>query len=248
MPTRLKLAVIASAFWGVSQSSHFSAAAQESTPNLVGVYRLTVADLAEPRPTVGYMRIVAQNGREFLIGVRNRSTNPSENWRGHGVLNGEKGFYVWRFSDGRSGRTDFNLEPDGSLRGHVLGEEVDWHFRAEKQRAEVRKTPRLVGRYTLFQVRNPEVIVGDLQILAQHDSGFEIRIGQQSESEQFEWTGMGILEGREGLYEWELPDGKTGKTTFVVDEEGSIHGCVRGGGVDWDYVARPVKDPVVKAP
>jgi len=50
--------------------------------------------------------------------------------------------------------------------------------------------------------------------------------------------GMGGVDGREGYYEWKFADGKAGRTTFVVNADGTLKGHVLGSGLDWWYLAR----------
>jgi hypothetical protein len=39
----------------------------------------------------------------------------SQNWIGHGKVDGNTGYYDWRFPDGRTGHNTFMIRPDGSL-------------------------------------------------------------------------------------------------------------------------------------
>jgi uncharacterized caspase-like protein len=50
------------------------------------------------------------------------------------------------------------------------------------------------------------------------------------------WSGQGAFNGRKGFYDWRFTDGKTGRTTIWIDDAEQLHGRVRGGGIDWDYV------------
>jgi hypothetical protein len=69
----------------------------------------------------------------------NRFVVRGEDWVGMGVLNENKGYYDWRFDDGKTGQTTFVLNADGSISGRVLGYNdnpsqngLDWRYRAKK--------------------------------------------------------------------------------------------------------------------
>lgn len=50
-------------------------------------------------------------------------------WKGQGSFDGLKGYYDWRFSDGRMGRT--NIEYDkysDELHGYVKGSNINWDY------------------------------------------------------------------------------------------------------------------------
>jgi hypothetical protein len=53
------------------------------------------------------------------------------------------------------------------------------------------------------------------------------------------WEGDGRIDGSEGYYDWRFTDGKTGRTTIVVDSDGTLRGHVLGSGLDWWYLAVP---------
>ncbi len=53
-------------------------------------------------------------------------------WAGEGFLQGNRGRYCWRFPDGRTGQTEFAVNPDGTLTGHVLGSGQDWWYLARR--------------------------------------------------------------------------------------------------------------------
>jgi hypothetical protein len=48
------------------------------------------------------------------------------------------------------------------------------------------------------------------------------------------WRGRGEFDGRTGYYIWTLPNGRGGRTEIYLDEEGFLHGKVRGAS-NWDY-------------
>jgi hypothetical protein len=69
----------------------------------------------------------------------NRFVIRGENWVGIGILNDNKGYYDWRFDDGKTGQTTFTLNSDGSFIGKVVGysndpasQGLDWTYKAVK--------------------------------------------------------------------------------------------------------------------
>ena len=51
------------------------------------------------------------------------------------------------------------------------------------------------------------------------------------------WLGVGEFDGRTGYYEYRLPNGALARTEIVLNENGVLHGKVRGAGVaDSDFV------------
>jgi uncharacterized caspase-like protein len=50
------------------------------------------------------------------------------------------------------------------------------------------------------------------------------------------WKGYGNFDGKTGSYHWVFTNGKSGQTTFHMDDDGALHGQVRGAGIDWDYI------------
>jgi len=52
-----------------------------------------------------------------------------------------------------------------------------------------------------------------------------------------DWSGKGTFDGHFGLYTWEFADGRKGTTKFTLTDAGELLGEVRGGGIDWDFVA-----------
>jgi hypothetical protein len=59
------------------------------------------------------MTIYGQSGNSFSI--------RGSGWSGTGQINGNSGFYDWRFTNGKSGRTTFTVRSDGTIDGHVEG-------------------------------------------------------------------------------------------------------------------------------
>jgi hypothetical protein len=44
-----------------------------------------------------------------------------DGWIGEGEITGNSGYYMWEFNDGRKGRTNFVINENGQIIGHVLG-------------------------------------------------------------------------------------------------------------------------------
>jgi hypothetical protein len=70
----------------------------------------------------------------------NRFVIRGDNWVGIGVINENKGYYDWRFDDGKTGQTTFTINSDGSFIGKVLGystdpysQGLDWVYKAIKK-------------------------------------------------------------------------------------------------------------------
>lgn len=51
------------------------------------------------------------------------------------------------------------------------------------------------------------------------------------------WRGEGSFDGRRGFYNFRDTDGQTGRTDFFIDENGALHGKVRGSGMGWNFIA-----------
>lgn len=84
---------------------------------------------APPRNVAGtyVIRIGNAEGRiwgEMTIGVLNaegRFDVEGKEWKGRGVMDGDRGYYDWRWLDGTAGRTTFTVEKDGRLQGRTAG-------------------------------------------------------------------------------------------------------------------------------
>jgi hypothetical protein len=101
-------------------------------PNIAGTYALyREGDLCGK--VVGCMVISQQSGGSFSIGVCNRMGNPAMDWQGNGEVAGNRGFYLWRFDDGKQGRTDFTIDNERNLHGHVQGPGINWKYVARRQ-------------------------------------------------------------------------------------------------------------------
>jgi len=87
---------------------------------------------------VGYMRITEQRGNQFSVGIAVPSGNPSQDWKGNGVINGLEGYYDWVFGDGKRGRTTFRIDQAGNLHGVVRGSGVNWDYEALRAEGPIR--------------------------------------------------------------------------------------------------------------
>jgi hypothetical protein len=103
----------------------------------------------------------------------------------------------------------------------------------------------LAGTYDLYRNANQTGPSGArMKIWAQQGNQFSIGIAEPTRSGAVDWEGHGTINGNQGHYDWVFPDGKRGRTTFIIDVDGNLHGQVRGSGIDWDYVARRIGKPV----
>ena len=97
---------------------------------IAGTYALYQSEDGEP---VTRMVIAARGEKTFTIrGV-------DQSWAGEGAIDGNKGYYYWIFDDGKTGRTTFTINPDGTLKGHVLGSGLDWWYRANPVKNRTQK-------------------------------------------------------------------------------------------------------------
>jgi hypothetical protein len=114
-------------------------------------------------------------------------------------------------------------------------------------RPETRRThPDLVGTYALY-ARDGDLTAESytfMKISQQQGSEFVIGIAKPTGHAGMDWKGRGIINGKQGHYDWVFPDGKTGRTTITIDADGNLCGQVRGSGIDWDYVAKRREGPV----
>jgi hypothetical protein len=88
------------------------------TQNLDNTYDLYDAD--QGYVAVGSMKIFNQEGASFDV--------QGSGWSGRGNLTGSDGFYDWRFTDGKTGRTEFSVDARGVLHGHVKGSGINWSY------------------------------------------------------------------------------------------------------------------------
>lgn len=56
-------------------------------------------------------------------------------WAADGKFNPQigRGYYDWKFNDGKTGRTTFEVQDDGTLTGTVSGSGINWSFRAQRK-------------------------------------------------------------------------------------------------------------------
>jgi hypothetical protein len=92
------------------------------------------------------------------------------------------------------------------------------------------ETPKIGGRYELFHISNPDEKTGEMIITDWSAKSFLIRGSG--------WIGTGKITGKKGYYDWKFDDGKSGRTTFVINSDGTLSGHVNGSGIDWKYIAR----------
>jgi hypothetical protein len=57
-----------------------------------------------------------------------------DSWVGKGTIDGSNGSYDWKFDDGKIGKTTIKINDDGTLDGHVNGDngKINWLFKARK--------------------------------------------------------------------------------------------------------------------
>ena len=65
------------------------------------------------------MVITAGDGDTIQAGSPSDVVKPENVWEGTGKLQGKTGYYDWKFSDGKNGRTDFVLTADNDIIGYV---------------------------------------------------------------------------------------------------------------------------------
>lgn len=105
-----------------SNTKHPCTQQATAKPIIAGTYILFNAK--DPNgASVGEMTITNWDKATFLI--------RGAGWIGLGKLTVNKGYYNWKFDDGKSGKTTFIVKPDGSLEGHVLGSGLDWNYLAK---------------------------------------------------------------------------------------------------------------------
>jgi hypothetical protein len=231
---------------------------QGKARDITGIYALYRAPdqaLSEP---VTIMKISAQRGNQFLVGIATPTADPKKDWEGRGVIDGSKGYFDWVFADGKKGRTTFTFEENGTMTGTVKGADQAWQFVTRPVKVDskqgslviISRQPQLVGTYNLSP-KGFKGVVARMTISAQHGSQFLIGIDTPIGVAGVDWEGRGVITGKDGHYDWVFPDGKTGTTTITIDENGNLVGQVRGAGIDWDYVAQrvqgPIKIPTLKA-
>jgi len=73
-----------------------------------------------------------ENWMEFKIGENGLKVQ-GDIWEGEVKFDGKQGYYLWKFKDGRSGRTDIYLDSSGILFGDVKGSGIDWTYWASRE-------------------------------------------------------------------------------------------------------------------
>jgi hypothetical protein len=97
--------------------------------DLTGLYSL--AYKGSDGSGVVQMKIWNQTGDTFRVGIAVMTGNPSVDWEGRGVIDGDRGHYNWTFPDGKSGTTTFTLDKDGRIHDQVRGGGIDWDYVGE---------------------------------------------------------------------------------------------------------------------
>lgn len=80
-------------------------------------------------------------------------------------------------------------------------------------------------------------VEGYMRISQQDGNKFSIGIAAWTGNPVKDWQGNGEITGNSGFYSWRFDDGKQGRTTFTIGNEGNIHGHVQGLEINWKYVA-----------
>jgi tetratricopeptide (TPR) repeat protein len=117
--------------WGIDPDA-YRAPVDPRIPSLVGNWALHPE--TDPKgPATEEMTVVRQKGGRLLV------RGAGQAWEGEGTWDGTKGHYDWKLSSGLTGRTTFELQADGTLRGHVQGPSdvpaLNWKYIARRKRA-----------------------------------------------------------------------------------------------------------------
>jgi hypothetical protein len=92
----------------------------------------------------------------------------------------------------------------------------------------------LTGTYDLYRLENPSSgVIGTMSIKVGKGNDIFVR--------GTDWTGTGRMDGKQGYYDWTFEDEKHGRTTILVNDDGTLQGRVFGSGIDWWYLARRQK-------
>jgi hypothetical protein len=84
---------------------------QINTIAIEGTYALV--HFYEQHEVVTTMHITPLHENKFEVS--------GDGWVGEGEILGDSGYYIWEFQDGRKGRTNFIINQNGQIIGHVLG-------------------------------------------------------------------------------------------------------------------------------
>jgi hypothetical protein len=99
----------------------------------------------------------------------------------------------------------------------------------------VRTAYSIAGEYVLYRADDPrKTPVTKMIITAQDKDTFLVQGKGQT------WVGDGKIEGKQGYYDWRFDNGSNGRTTFVINPDGTLTGHVIGSGIDWKYLARRI--------
>jgi hypothetical protein len=102
-----------------------SAESYRSADSIAGKYNLYDLKKSD-KIIVGVMVITSWNGNTFLI------RGEGQGWIGYGKVDGNKGYYDWKFDDGRTGRTNIEINSEGTLNGFVSGAGINWVYFARR--------------------------------------------------------------------------------------------------------------------
>jgi len=65
---------------------------------------------------------ITQSGKKITVkGI-------GQEWSGEGKFDGNEGYYDWKFSNGKTGRTKIYIDADGNLFGEVRGQITPWNY------------------------------------------------------------------------------------------------------------------------
>jgi hypothetical protein len=119
-------------------------AGQVDAKQLVGtydLYNLLRTKLVGELPKASNRMVIsAGDGDTFRVGSPSDIVKPENVWRGTGKLQGRRGYYDWKFDDGKTGRTDFVVTADNNLIGFVQIADPDkqatfnWWYLAKRRR------------------------------------------------------------------------------------------------------------------
>jgi hypothetical protein len=165
----------------------------------------------------GYLTLKAVQGAKFIFSEKIEYGQSScvDHGSIHLTPNGEaRASWQWFYSDGTRGASAelirVTREPalPSQRKGEIPAAEISgsWTLRAE-------------GKPGSNAVGSMNLDLQGTKLLAWGNS----------------WRGEGQFAGRAGFYEWRFNDGRAGRTDVSVDDNGVIHGKVRGSGLDWNY-------------
>ncbi len=107
------------------------------------------------------------------------------------------------------------------------------------------KAVDITGSYVLYREGDMNGrALAKMRIANQRGNHFQVGSSRRTGDPARDWQGRGVINGAEGYYDWEFEDGKKGRTLFIFDKSGYLHGHVRGSGINWKYVAQRKEGPV----